>query len=275
MTLHPMYREPNSLPEREERWLRQGDIIDLQKLITSGALDGHQEYIKQGSEFFCGFCVLTQTCDLVRETEEEAQQLQQKRGKPNKRGTPRQPVEFIGLAMIRRLRYVLNKTHISDSDARRDTRQFLKTIINHNYNKSGYFFLHQNDEQDRYIGEDWVVDLRTIFSLVSDYHYTQIIDSRLLCLNEVYANKLGWMVGYLFSRIATPEWIDFKMPHTEDQFVDTIFDQLPSRQPHSLHKERETMVNIMKKTSKLNGLKEDQLDELLQIAKQKFKLKDA
>jgi len=256
MTIHRMYKDPTSLPSRELNWLRQGDIIERDRLIDSGALSGHQEYIKQNPEFFCGFCVLTQTCDLVRETEQDV---------VGKKRKPRTPVEFIALAMIRRLTDVFDETDVTG-----DTRNLLKTIVNHNYNKRAYFFLHQDPEAG--IGEDWIVDLRTCFSLVSDYHYDQILIARLVCLDDVYANKLGWMAGHIFSRVATKEWQDFEMKQTESEYISSVLERISKVKPHSIHTERRKIVSIIKRTSLFNELEIDQLNEVLRFARENFGL---
>lgn len=259
--LHPMYRDPQSLPDHEKRWLRQGDIIGLHELIGSGALDGHQEYIKQRPEFFCGFCVITQTCDLVRETKDDL------RGEKRK---PQWPVEFIALAMIRRLSNILNKNDVVNSDTRAKTRNLLREIVNHNENRRSYFYLHE--EAAGSIGDDWVVDLRTFFSLVSDYHYDQILDARLLCLDDVFANKLGWMAGHMFSRVPTRGWDDFGMERKQGEFIEELLARFDKVEPKELHENRNKIVGILKKTSQLNRLSEGQLAELLEIAHQRFNL---
>src|SRR4051812_45139674 len=71
--MHEMYKTPDPSS------LNQGDIIDFE--LLKPALKGHQEYIAD-RKHFVGFCVLTQTCDLVQ--------------------NPR--VAFINLAVIRRVR---------------------------------------------------------------------------------------------------------------------------------------------------------------------------
>jgi hypothetical protein len=172
--LHPMYRVRLDDPN-----LWQGDIISREKLIENGALKGHQPYIESRVDLVA-FCVVTQTCDLVKA----------------------RCVEFIYLAVIRRLTDVLGKKAVESNKGRGDTRSLLKRIVNHNGNKPGYFFLHAAPA----IGDDWVVDLRTVFSLVSRLHYPAIHQSRIVSLDEVFANKLGWMMGNMFARVPTPTW---------------------------------------------------------------------
>jgi len=87
----------------------------------------------------------------------------------------------------------LSKKSVETNNRRNDTFGLLSKIVNHKDNKAGYFFLHPAPQAG--IGDDWVVDLRTVFSLVSRFHYAQIKRSRIVSLDEVFANKLGWMMG--------------------------------------------------------------------------------
>jgi Domain of unknown function (DUF4926) len=153
--------------------LRQGDILDRGRLIRQGTLRGHQDYIATRTDFL-GFCVVTQTCDLVYN----------------------RCIDFIHLAVIRRIADV-----IPSEDA---TQQELKKLINHRSDpKDGYFYLHREARVG--LNEDAIVDLRTMFSLHRK-HYRQLLRARTISLNDIYACKLGWTAAYLFSRVALPEW---------------------------------------------------------------------
>lgn len=189
--MHPMYlvrKDPN---------LWQGDIIDREKLVATNALRGHQDYIELRDDFV-GFCIVSQTCDLVRI--------------PGRRA----PVDFICLAVIRKLTDVF-----SAGTAKDKTKQLLERIINHRENKEGYFYLHT--EPSVIVEDGAVVDLRTTFSL-HEQHYEQILGARKLSLDEIFANKLGWMAGHLYSRIPNFEWNDLKADSEEsaEQFVERM-----------------------------------------------------
>jgi hypothetical protein len=153
------------------------------------------------------------------------------------------------------------------------TREYLKRIANHDWDKNRpYFYLHRAPAAK--IEDDWIVDLRTLLSLVSDYHYDQVLNARLVCLDDVYANKLGWMAGYMFSRVATKEWEDFKMiKRTRDQFADSIIERIEKKPPTPIHEERRKITSRLKKLSRLmplSDLTEDELDEVLNFAKGKY-----
>jgi hypothetical protein len=196
--MHPMYKKQDGT----DLW--QGDIIDREALVRHGALRGHQDYIESRGDFVA-FCVVTQTCDLVRERD--------------------RCVDFICLAVIRRLVDVFS-AEAATGGRRSKTRSSLEKIINHRENKEGYFYLHA--EPGVIDADGAVVDLRTTFSLYAKKHYDQIYRSRVLSLDDVYANKLGWMAGHLFSRVPNLEWDDLKQEggETAEQYVGRMLDEI-------------------------------------------------
>ena len=108
--MHPMYQ----MPQVKGPELYQGDIIDRKELIRQDALRGHQDYMASRDDF-SGFCVLTQSCDLVRN----------------------RCADFITLAVIRRIADVFDASAKDSS-----TKERLLRLINHSEDKLGYFYLH-------------------------------------------------------------------------------------------------------------------------------------
>jgi hypothetical protein len=199
--MHPMYKKP----EGPNLW--QGDILDFVKLKP--ALEGHQDYIAQ-QKHFLGFCVITQTCDLIRDP-------------ANKRDC----ASFINLAVIRRLLDPFCANDVRSNSVRDRTSELLRDIIKHNENKRGYFFL--PSEPSAGIAEDSVVDLRVMVSLYAEFHYEQMLSARIGALNDVYANKLGWMVGQLFSRVPAPDWDEWGLGETAKKRVERFIDNIRER----------------------------------------------
>ena len=194
--MHPMYQHPKP----NDPALYQGDIIDRGELIHLNVLKGHQDYIASRDDF-PAFCVVSQSCDLVCD----------------------RCVDFITLAVVR---------HVSDVFDSTGNEKSLKTklarLINHsNDDKSGHFYLHR--EPSIGIDEGAVVDLRVMFSLRSTLHYPQLVASRKLSMTDTYANKLGWVAGYLFSRVPLKEWAELKMPETEEDVVNRLVGAIKRR----------------------------------------------
>ena len=88
--MHPMYEV-----REKEADLCQGDIINSEALARSGALRGHQDYMASRKDFK-SFCVMTQTCDLVRS----------------------RTAEFVTLAVVRRITNVFDTQSLKNSKSR-------------------------------------------------------------------------------------------------------------------------------------------------------------
>lgn len=100
------------------------------------------------------------------------------------------------------------------------TRQLLRDLYNHHYNKRGYFYLPQDTIYG--IDEDSVVDLRVMFSL-HKVAYPDLLEARRGAITDVYAAQLGHMAGYMFSRVATPGWDELNQgPTLDDQIKSTL-----------------------------------------------------
>lgn len=201
--LHPMYE---SRPKDSDLW--QGDIISRKVLVEDErALRGHQPYIESRTDLVA-FCVATQTCDLVKN----------------------RCVEFVCLAVIRKLTDVLGTKAVESKKREGNTFELLRKVVNHNENKPGYFFLHEAPNLG--IGDDWVVDLRTVFSVLSRLHYEQLQRSRIVSLKEVFGNKLGWMMGSMFARVPTPSWNDFPSKQSDSEYIQGLLKKV-AQSPHA------------------------------------------
>lgn len=169
-----LYRQP---PRHHA--LAQGDVLWSQ--TTSSMLRGHQDYFADASHFIA-YAVVTQTCDLVPE-----------------QGI----VEYINLAVVRRLDEVLGRRHVETSKVRERTSRLLRDIYLYNVHERGLFYLPKSE--DFGVAEDWVVDLRVVLS-VHKQHYAAMLRSRAFALNPLFAAKMGQLLANIFARVATPGW---------------------------------------------------------------------
>jgi hypothetical protein len=167
--MQQVYRKPE-----ENADLCQGDIINAKELKP--ALEGHQDYMAARSDFE-SFCVVTQTCDLVR---------------------TQKPADYITLAVVRLMRNVFQR-----NDKTEHIKDQVKEIVTYRQNKRHYFYLPADKEAT--IDEPSVVDLRVTFAL-HKMHYQKIVFARRIGMSEISAANLGWMMSYVYSRIAMPEW---------------------------------------------------------------------
>jgi hypothetical protein len=198
MKMHPIYRRP---PKKND--LFQGDIINSESLVATGALDGHQDYFA-GRKDFKAFCVMTQTCDLVCD----------------------RSAEYISLAVVRSIANVFGPDDVKNGDRIKSTRKLLENIVEHQQNRRDYFFLPALSKAA--IDEDSVVDLRVTFSL-HNQHYKEIRKARRMGMNPLYAACLGWMAGNVYFRIAMPPWNELKQSDPLDQRTARLLEDIKAR----------------------------------------------
>ena len=189
---YELYRKP------EETQLCQGDILVRDRMLDN--LVGHQDYFAE-SPVFERFMVITQTCDLVRD---------------------RGGYEFILLAGIRRLEEALKRRHVESAAAKNSTRALLRDMLNHNYNKRGFFYLPPHEGSG--INSPSVVDLRVMLSLHHS-HYDDLLMARCGAIQNVYAAQLGHMVGHMLGRVATPGWEQCQLKPEVERIIEAVFER--------------------------------------------------
>ncbi|QDU65095.1 hypothetical protein [Engelhardtia mirabilis] len=182
-------------PVDAEQDLDQGDIVILSEGLKSLLQEVHPHFLDPK---YLAFMVLTQSCDLVR-----------RKGECKSR--------YITLACIRSLEDVLiglldqvcagigGGTYREES--RGEAKRLLQRIINQNEQALGLFYLHP--DADVGIAVPSIAMLQVSIAVRRD-HYDTIRSARAGALDSEFRNKLGWLVGNLYSRIGTPDWSDRK-----------------------------------------------------------------
>lgn len=172
--------------------LYQGDLIvrtpEVDKLLSNF----HSYFLDKK---FARFIITSQSCDLAR-----------RRGGGCK-------AEHISLAVVRELKSVLPDLvakvagsqfpGIYSAQKRLRAIELLNKIINQNELARGLFYLHPDG--DLGIAVPSVAMLRISIAVRSE-HYEILQTARSGRLNAEFRNKLGWLCGNLYSRIATPDW---------------------------------------------------------------------
>jgi hypothetical protein len=204
-----MYQEPPN-----EDLLYQGDILNPESLRS--ILKGHQDYFAD-QPYFRRYMVLTQTCDLVRA----------------------RLVDFIFLAVIRKLDDVFGRRHIEDGPAKSSTSQLLRDLYLRQPNKRGFFYLPKNAQYG--IEEESVADLRVMFSVHKSI-YPRLLRARCGAITDIYAAQLGQIAGHMFNRIAIPEW-DESSPEV------TLDDHLKVARQSIIDREEAVFLDLKKKES--------------------------
>ncbi len=195
--------------------LRQGDLI-LKKDSIKGVLAlAHRYYVEKGD--YTHFLVISQSCDLARRD-----------SKPCR-------ARYISLAAVRPLQLVImreiakhQKTpaekvgKLCAKQRRTLVKQFLERLLNNN--ESEYFYLHEDHELG--LPAPSCAFLRLSIAVKAEPHYDALLNARALSLNDTFAAKLGWLVGNMYSRVGTREWVPDPMPRESfDSWIGKLLDE--------------------------------------------------
>lgn len=171
--------------------LEQGDVItgssEIKELLKCNGNSIENDII--------AYIVTTQTCDLVKRNDSVK-------------------ATYINLATIKDfdniLQQILNDINnkIIDnvylSKEKNKNIDLIKRIINQNEKDYGLFYLHPNVDLTG-ISVRSVALLRNTFS-ISTQNYNVIKKNRIAGIQTDFQHKLGWLVGYLYSRVGTKDW---------------------------------------------------------------------
>jgi hypothetical protein len=134
-----------------------------------------------------------------------------------RKGEPEPKARYIALAAVRSLAQVVPKLFESvqrpfvpgvfPASAKGRACDLLERIFNQNEQALGLFFLHADGAVD--IWEHAVAVLRVTVA-VKCQHYSILTEARSGRLKEDFRAKLGWLLGNLYARPATPDWDDRK-----------------------------------------------------------------
>ena len=175
--------------------LMQGDVLRRTPEIDDILKEVHPHFFSNNKNLY--FMVLTQSCDLVLRT-------------GNGCKSP-----YITIAPVRSLDEVLNRQVevLSTPDLQSDLpvisekgksklSEFLQRLYNNN--EPGYFFL---ESGETLLPHDCCAFLNLSIAIKSDRHYEKALGAKVLELEPSFQAKLGWLVGQLFSRVGTEDWV--------------------------------------------------------------------
>jgi hypothetical protein len=174
--------------------LFQGDILSRTPVLKEALSAAHSYYSE--AEDYTHFMVLTQSCDLVR-----------REGRPARS-------RYITLAACRPVSVLFGRQKFSQrekidgfpvpvfsTDKRPKAGQLLERLL-HN-TEDGHFFVRRGSVAG--IDEDLCAFLPLSVALRAEAHYEACASSKIAELQDVFAAKLGWMTGNLYSRVGTPD----------------------------------------------------------------------
>jgi hypothetical protein len=223
--------------------LEQGDILQPTGELRKIFADVHPHFRQ---EKYLGFLVATQSCDLVRHGE-----------------FPK--ASYINLAAIRSLSQVINKilaevvtpaaAGVFPTGGKGDAHRLLERVLNQNEQAIGLFFLHADLDRAG-IAEPAIAFLRITVALRAE-HYETLRAARVGRLRPEFRAKLGWLLGNLYARPATPDWtdkVDGKMAF--DALISQYMSEAKWIDDEILHKAKADGVDVALATEEmLEGLR--------------------
>jgi hypothetical protein len=178
--------------------LLQGDLLDKTPELSEQLARIHPHYNEKTD--YTHFLVLTQSCDLVRRDGREGRTCKAK---------------YISIAAVRPLVVTLEReiaryqdeftrpAGVCDSKSRQRVYEFLERLLNNN--EGEYFYL--EPEPAMGLVQASCAFLRLSVAFRAEEHYERLHAARRLSLDEVFQAKLGWLVGNMYSRVGTDDWV--------------------------------------------------------------------
>lgn len=175
--------------------LSQGDILSRTQGVDALLREVHPHYHRASDYKF--LTILTQSCDLVR-----------RNGRCATRYLTIAAVRPMSAALKREvetLQYheVERKLGFCDKSRQEKLVQFMQRLLNNN--ESRYFYYHR--EPNHGFDEDCCAFLQLSVAVKSELHYETLLDAKLLQLKEAFQHKLGNLVGSMYSRVGTEDWL--------------------------------------------------------------------
>lgn len=189
--------------------LKQGDVLKKTPALNKVLMEYHSYFSK---DQYTHFLVLTQTCDLVpRKGEYKARYITIAAVRPLKDAIDKQ---LIGLQTAQ-----VKDGDLFYSDSNRQRLiEFLRKL--HNNNDSDHFFLKAAPEHG--LTNDSCAFLQLSVPIKTTEHYKTCSEAKCLELKDGFRAKLGFLVGDLYSRVGTEDYVPTAIPdfRTFDRYLD-------------------------------------------------------
>jgi hypothetical protein len=173
--------------------LQQGDLLIKNEKLASTIRTAHPYYAD--ADDYTHFIVLTQSCDLVRRD-----------GKK----TPKS--RYITVAAVRPFSIVLDRQlpkaslrlidgiQVCDVTKERIIKNFLENALHNTV--EGFFFIRKKSHPA--VNEDVCAFLALSIALRAE-HYDNCLQAKVAQVTDIFAAKIGWAVGNMYSRVGTPD----------------------------------------------------------------------
>jgi hypothetical protein len=234
--------------------LQQGDLLIKNESLSAVIRQAHPYYAD--AEDYTHFLVLTQSCDLVRR---------------NGKSKPKSP--YITLCAVRPFSILLERQlpkfsirsidgiQICDKASEASAQQFLERMLHNTFD--GIFFMRKESHSS--ITEDLCAFLALSVALRAE-HYDSCVAAKVAQLDDIFAAKIGWSVGNMYSRVGTPD-IEEHMSEADDYKSRFYEEALNSKAIWLSNIQYKQFAAELKKWQKANRGKEADFNQLLEIAR--------
>lgn len=192
--------------------LRQGDVLEKTDEIASVLSSHHPYFTKEQYKYFI---VITQSCDLERRDNKSC-------------NSPyitlaaiRTLDEFIERASKKMKMSEINGIKVLPQSQAEKFRQLLERLYSNS--EDGYFLL--PSEPESHFEKNMVAYLKVSIALKSDEHYPKCLSAKRLELADEFKAKLGWMVGTMYSRVGTKDWLSIMSKSDYQAMLNSLLNQ--------------------------------------------------
>jgi len=206
--LHFTYAKPDS------KQLLQGDILKRTPELDAIIKEVHPHYTNRE---YSHFQVITQSCDLQLRRNEKCKT----------RYITIAAVRSLETVIVRELEKLASRNLVVEVEgesycserAKDELKSFLKKI----YNNQSKDFFYLNSAPEHGLESDSCTFLHLSIAIKADLHFQACLSSKILQLEENFQSRLGWMVGNLYSRVGTKDFVPSGLPSTTEfnKLVDT------------------------------------------------------
>ena len=218
--------------------LLQGDLLVRNDVLRSVLSHAHPYYANERD--YTHFLVLTQSCDLVR-----------RNGRPRSR--------YITLAAARPVTLVIDRflergikynidfpVTICKKAKELQAKQLLERLV-HN-TEDNFFFLKADSHPE--LVEDLCVFLALSVAVRAD-HYDECLAAKIGQMDLIFAAKVGWLTGNLYSRIGTPD-VEERIPNATEYKESFYESALFNRTAWLSYAQYHQLKEVIREWTKLN-----------------------
>lgn len=251
----------------EAQVLQQGDVLAKTPKLLEIIGKIHPHYL---NDTYTYFIILTQSCDLVPRKGEKCK------------------ASYITLACVRPLPLALEREMAAHQDVvflqagicaenkKNILSEVLRKILDNNH--PDYFYLHPSPNNGFF--DRSCAFLRLSIAIRAGEHYKTCLEARVLSLDQVFQAKLGWLVGNIYSRVGTPDWVPNNITQADhDKMIKDLIQEsfawYPTEQLKAVRSEIQQNTSITKEeiikivnSAKYEDKKEKVLGSLIKLVRQ-------